>query len=178
MLEQEPFPTPPGLHWAHGTFPLQGGGQRQEVSGKETKPRFPDVVSDDGQQPAPGEIQSFSGRREGTPGERELTAWSRPPRRPGAAQALFRPLLLTSAHTELPPQGVDTLPGYELRGSPGAGMEARQGRTYSEPSISKGTASKTTSGPMLATAAPTARSRAAVWGKWGERRRSQSDCRH
>lgn len=177
MLEQEPFPTPPGLQWAHGTFPLQGGGQRQEVSGKETKSRFPDVVSDDGQQPAPGEIQSLSGKREGTPGEREVTAWSRPPRTHGAAQALFRPLLLTIAHRAAT-QGVDTLPGDQLRGSPGAGMEARQGRTYSEPSISKGTASKTTSGPMLATAAPTARSRAAVWGKWGERRRSHSDCRH
>ena len=69
MLEQ-PFPIPPGLQWAHGTFPLQGGGQGQEVSGKETKSSFPDVVSDDGQQPAPGEIQSLSGRREGTPGER------------------------------------------------------------------------------------------------------------
>lgn len=50
--------------------------------------------------------------------------------------------------------------------------------TYSEPSIPKGTASKTTSGPMLATAAPTAWSRAAVWGKWGERRRSHRDWRH
>lgn len=92
MLEQEPFPTPPGLRWAHSTFPFQGGGQRQEVSGKETKSRFLDMVSDDGQQPAPGEIQSLSGRREGTPGEREVTAWSR-----GAAWALFRPLLRTSA---------------------------------------------------------------------------------
>lgn len=45
------------------TFALKSGGQGQEVSGEEAQPRFPDVIPDDRQQPAPWEIQSLPLRK-------------------------------------------------------------------------------------------------------------------
>lgn len=68
------------------TFALQGGRQGQEVGGEETKSRFPDMVPDDGQQPAPWEIQSLSERRQERPSEEGVTAWR-------AAHPTARPLL-------------------------------------------------------------------------------------
>lgn len=50
--------------------------------------------------------------------------------------------------------------------------------THSLPSICRGTASSSTSGPMVLTAAPTAWSTSAAYGKCGERRRSHKDWRH
>ncbi len=49
--------------------------------------------------------------------------------------------------------------------------------TYSKPVMLRGTAPSTTSGPMLSTAPPTARSNSPLKGKWGVERRSASDCR-
>ena len=132
------------------------------------------MVPDDGQQPAPWEIQSLSGRRQERPSEEEVTARraAYPTVCPPAAElrstsSSALPLSLTPTwHVENSPKGVDTLLGEnKLSDPPGACTEANQNHTYSEPSISRGTACKTTSGPMLATAAPTALSRAAVWGK-------------
>lgn len=60
------------------------------------------------------------------------------------------------AHTDFTPTSEPPAGGERAGGPPGAPYTASQDHTYSEPSISKGTASKTTSGPMLATAAPTA----------------------
>lgn len=49
--------------------------------------------------------------------------------------------------------------------------------TYSVPVIRRGTAFRTTSGPMLSTALPTARSSSPEKGNWGVARRSLRDCR-
>lgn len=68
------------------TFALQGGSQGQEVGGEEAKSRFPDMVPDDGQQPAPWEIQSLSERRQERRSEEGVTAWR-------AAPPTVRPLL-------------------------------------------------------------------------------------
>lgn len=78
LLSQKPFTTPlaklPECGEPH-TFALQGGSQGQEVGGEETKSRFPDMVPDDGKQPAPWEIQGLSERRQERPSEEGVTAW-------------------------------------------------------------------------------------------------------